>query len=857
MAAEVSMTPARWARARGLVARAAGLAAGDRHAFLRQECGEDQELCRQVLVLLEANDFDETPAQAVTPPPPGETQTLGAGDHVGPYVIDHLEGAGGMGHVYKAQDPRLGRDVALKLLPPEFAEDAARLRRFEREARAASSLNHPNIVTIYDVGAHGAQPYIAMEFVTGLTLRERLESVGSLSEDKLLDLAVPIAEGLAQAHAAGIVHRDLKPENIMITPDGRVKVLDFGIAKLGAAPAEHSLDSRPDPRRAGTKGVLGTVGYMSPEQASGEAVDFRSDQFSLGAILYEMAAGRRAFAGRTPFETLMAIHTTDPPPLPGTLVPGSLGAIVARLLRKKPNARFARTKDLVEALRGLQRRGGWKKTPARFARLGFVAVALTGLSIAGLRMQQRERAPAAAAEPISSVAVMPFANDTGDSAADYLSEGITDNVIAHLSEIPTLKVMARSTVFRFKGLNPDPREIGRTLSVRAVVLGRISRHGASYAAHTEVVDAESGVRLWGGDLEREARDLARLQADIAREISKNLRLVLSAPAHLSAERGEGGDPEAYRLVLQGRYFWNRRTRDDLARALKLFEEAARRYPGYAPAYAGIADVRVLQAWYGVDPVRVALPVARTAALRAIELDPNLMEPRCALAYVLLYHDWDFAGADREFARALELNPRHPRPHHWNAYNLGVRGKFAEALAELNVALDLDPLNLAVHSSLSTFYNMSGQHDRALSQARRALDIEPTFFGAYLVMAWTYEDMKRYPESLAAYEDAIRFGANASSLQVERVRLLAELGRMDEARKLMTSLEGPQAPFVPSLTLAASYLALGDRDKALALIRKAVDDRDIDALTLKRNTLLRGLANDQRFQAILRDVGPKA
>ena len=541
---------------------------------------------------------------------------------------------------------------------------------------------------------------------------------------RLLELGAQVAEGLAKAHAAGMVHRDLKPENLMLTGDGLVKILDFGLAKPDPAAASGGSDEQDAARLTQPGTVVGTAGYMSPEQAGGDSVDFRSDQFALGAILYELATGRGPFQRRTPAETLTAILREEPTAV-GTLnpqTPPGLARIVERCLAKAPSRRYASSLDLARDLREeldarleLRAVPRWPRAPA-----GGACPSPASRSAWSRRSRRRGscRVSRPRRGPIGSLAILPFVNASGDPGLDYLSDGLTESLINSVSQLSNLKVIARSSVFRYKGKDVTPEEVAQQLKVQAVLIGRISERGDSLSVSAELVDAVENSHLWGVQYNRKPSDLLATQEDIAREISENLRHKLSGEEKKQLARHPTEDVEAYRLYMKGRYFWNQRTRDDLQKAIGYFRQAIDRDPAYALAYSGLADAYSTLGvfYYQFAPPRETFPLAREAAVKSLELDPSLGEAHNSLAYVRFYYDWDWASAEHEFKRALELNPADSNARHQYSHYLLALGRFDESLAEAQRAVEQDPLSPMMSTHLGEHYHLAREPDRASSSS---------------------------------------------------------------------------------------------------------------------------------------------
>ena len=546
--------------------------------------------------------------------------SLLAGARLGPYEIVAPVGAGGMGDVYRARDSRLGRDVAIKVLPQHLSHDPQALIRFEREARAIAALSHPNILAVFDIGTEQGVSYVVTELLEGETLGRRLAS-GAMPWRDVARVGAALGEGLAAAHAKGIIHRDLKPENVFLTLDGLVKILDFGVARFRPSDS-HDLDAV---TQAGTQAgtVLGTVGYMSPEQVRGEVAAAPCDLFSLGCVLYEMVAGRKAFSGQSIADTLAAIVSRDPSPLSQSDVPAEFDLVIRRCLEKSPSERFQSARDLAFRLREML--------------IGTGSGRSTGVSAPDTRLD--------------SLAVLPFANASGDPDAEYLSDGITESIINTLSQLGRLRVAARSTVFRYKGQDLDLLKVGRDLNVRVVLTGRVVQRGDNLRIQAELVNAADGTQLWGQRYHRKAADIFSIEEEIAKEISEALRLRLTRDEQRQLEKRYTENDDAYQLYLKGRFHWNR-SKETLERAVACFAHAVEKDPNYALAWSGMANCfTVYGTYYALSP-KLALPKARTLALKALALDNSLEEPHACLGVIKAHHDFDWVASDQEFRRAL-------------------------------------------------------------------------------------------------------------------------------------------------------------------------------------------------------------
>ena len=762
---------------------------------------------------------------------------ISVGARLGRYEILAPLGAGGMGEVYCARDTRLDRKVAVKVLPGAFASDPLRRARFEQEARAVAALSHPNVLAIHDCGTEGGTPFAVMELLEGEDLRATLAR-SPLPWPRALEVGAAVADGLAAAHARGIVHRDLKPENLFVTCDGQVKILDFGLARMEppTVPGDDTspyLHVRTDP---GT--VMGTVGYMSPEQVRGQAVDARSDLFSLGCVLYEMVSGQRPFRRGSAADTTAAILREEPAALGllGVSVPPAVEAAIRRCLAKDPAARFPSAHDLASVLRAVA--GGTEFPPT----------APPTAAQAPL--------PAAPAGPVlDALAVLPLVNTSADPDTEYLADGITESLITLLSRLPGLRVMARSTVFRYKGREVDVQEVGRALQVRAVLTGRLLQRGARLILKAELVNVADGALLWGERYDRQMTDLFATEEALARDIAEQLRLRLSGDNERRLARSPAADAATYQLYLKGRYHWNKRTAEGLRKSVQLFEQAIDRDPAFALAYAGLADAYTNLGGWGHLPPREAYPRAKTAASRALALDEHLAEAHASLGMVRKEYDWDWAGAERSYLRALQLNPNYAIAHQWYGEYLAARGRHDEAIAAIGRALDLDPLSLIIHATLGRHgYFFARQYDRAAEQLHRTLEMDADFWVAYHFLGAVYACLGRLDEARTAFETARRLNDNLEMI-AGLGYVHGRAGRRGEALALLDELKEKAARgYVSPILSALIWTGLGDNDQAFAWLDRAVEDRTQWLSEIMVDSFFDPLRPDPRFQPLLRQVG---
>jgi eukaryotic-like serine/threonine-protein kinase len=898
------MTPERWQQIDQLFKAVLACEPCQREEVLAAKCVDDEPLRREVESLLssleEADDFIEMPAGDVAAELLGtHRSTYEPGQEIQNYRIARQLGSGGMGEVYLADDIRLNRKVALKLLPPHFMVNPDRVRRFEREARAASALNHPNIVTIYEIGQSNSTHFIATEFVDGKTLRQLInEKPFTLNE--ALKVSMQVADALSEAHAAGIVHRDIKPENIMIRHDGYVKILDFGLAKLNEQQATEADLETPTLLQTNPGLVMGTVQYMSPEQARAKNVGVGTDIWSLGIVMYELLAGHVPFSGETPSHVMVSLMENKLPPLKDHAnVPDDLDRFVTKALRKNQKERYQTAGQLARDLRGLKqtlqldsRVSEWLKTvpskkdgmkmpplaPAttvngaqatdtlplqshptssaeylvsevrRHKRGVMLAAAalLIAVVVAGYLYVSRSRL-AAASEPIDSIAVLPFVNVANDANSEYLSDGISDSLITNLSQLPNLKkVIAFSSVARYKGKQPDPQAVGRELNVRAVLTGRLVQQGDDLLITAELVDVRDNRRLWGNQYNRKTADVQKFQGEIAQEIRAALRLKLSGVEQQRLAKSSSTNPEAYELYLRGRFYQRDRigTREQ---AREYLEQAIEKDPNYAPAYAQLAYTYVGAVYSDSSNRMEAVERIKWAAQKALELDDTLGDAHAALAFTVA--DWSFRL--REFQRALELDPNSADVHAHYARVLWSHRRIDEAIPHIKRAVELDPFSQALRVDLGKILYSAGQRDQAMEQYRKALEFNPNYGNAYKLLASYYLAEGRYEEAIAAAE---KMSANVSDKTNGRAFLgytYAVAGKRAEAEKILHELQAEaKQSHVGLETFALIYTGLGDKDRAFEFLQKEVEE--IKILPLFFNVLPEwaSLRTDPRFEALI-------
>jgi eukaryotic-like serine/threonine-protein kinase len=895
------MTPERWRRVDELFHSALERDGAGRAAFLAEACAGDEALQREVERLIAAHEKDgsfiDSPAYADTKLLVDNVAVLTAGQRLGPYKVISPIGSGGMGEVHLAEDTRLGRKVAIKLLRAEFTGDEGRLRRFRQEARAASALNHPNILTIHEIGSEDGTHFMATEYVEGETLRQRMAGARMKLGDAL-DVGIQVAGALAAAHEAGIVHRDIKPENIMLRRDGYAKVLDFGLAKLTERAATAGGSAGPTPVKVKTDAgiVMGTPHYMSPEQARGLEVDARTDIFSLGVVIYEMVAGRAPFTGTTATDVILSIIEREPAPLAHYAgeVPAELQRMVTKALAKDREKRYQTVKDLLIDLKNLRGElefeaklersvppelssgavtrdtGGQTVRAARADEAHPTSSAeylISGIKqhkrVAALALTALAVAVAAAAyfyssrsggATIDSMAVLPFVNDGADPDTEYLSDGITESLTNSLSQLPNLRMIAHTSAQRYEGRETDPRTAARELGVQAVLTGRVVRRGDQLAVSAELVDARDNSHIWGEQYNRRLSDVLAVQQEIAREIAGRLRARLTGEERRRVTRNYTENVEAYQLYLRGRHHWNKRTGEGLRQAIEYFRQAIDRDPNYALAYSGLADCYSNLERYTGAPSSEGIPRARAAASRALEIDDSLAEAHASLGFVY-YQSWQWAEAERELKRAIELNPNYASAHQWYGLWLDVMGRFDEAVAEGRRAQELDPLSQVINVNLAVYSLRRGELDAAINQCRKVIELSPNAPDPHNVLSHVYRRQGRHEEAMAELEMAAELsGRRASYAPLGYGYAVA--GRRSEALAILRGLEDRYARReARGALIAYVYAGLGDKDLAFQWLERDFQERSgVLAGSMIFHPYLDPLRGDPRYRDLLRRMG---
>ena len=906
------MTPERWEQVGQLYEAVLERPRNERTAFLKKACGEDDSLCREVesLLAVEEQSADFLAAGAIDDAAKVLAMDKSAslvGKRLSHYQVRSLLGVGGMGEVYLAQDTKLDRAVALKILPDQFAADKNRMRRFEQEARSAAALNHPHIAHVYEIGAAEGKHFISMEYIEGETLSHKIHREKTPLANLLKYLA-QVAGGLAKAHEKGIVHRDLKPDNVMITRDGYAKILDFGLAKLIETRHETvAADEVPNEvatikfAQHSTPGmVMGTVGYMSPEQAQGRVreIDHRSDVFSFGCILYEAATGLRAFQGEDVLDSLHKIVYAPTPQIKDTnpKAPEDLQRIVRRCLAKEPEKRYQSIKDLgieLEELAqelkavpeseqivraaaggtatssdvptmternsssGMGTAGSGAPHPTSSAeyvvsgishhkRAALVAVVVVlGIAAAGWFYFRSQNSQIA----VHSIAVLPFINVSKDTEMDYLSDGISESLINSLSQLPGIKVIARNSAFKYKGTDLDLKEVAKALGVDAILTGRVTQRGENLAISVELVNAGDKTQIWGEQYTRKPTDLLQVQAEISREIADSLRLRLNADQQRQLARRSIVKPAAYEMLLKGRFYWNKGANEDRKKAIDYYQQAISIDPNYALAYAELANAYSILGNDGAIDPQEAVHRAEDAGVKALELDADLSEAHNALAYNKQLA-WEWAGAEREYKRAIELNPNYADAHASYSTFLSLLGRREQAIGEAKRAKELDPISIRINIGVFITLFMTRQYDQALDILRQMHELDPNHPLTHIYSGYTYAAMGRYPEAIAAYKEGMRPGNVDESLRLYLGYAYAKAGQREQAQAILGEVQKTKQ-YVSPAEFAILYVGLGENDQAFQSLERAYTAHDVQLQYLNADPHFDSLHSDPRFVDLIR------
>jgi len=796
------------------------------------------------------------------------TKTAGhdplVGKTFGHYRIIEQIGSGGMGVVYRAHDEHLDREIAIKVLPLGTLADDSSRHRFRNEALVLSKLNHPNIATIHDFDTQQGLDFLVMEYIPGVTLSEKLAQT-SLPEKQVIALGAQLAEGLSAAHEHSVIHRDLKPGNLRLTRDGRLKILDFGLAKLrasvAASPASETLST--------THAFVGTLPYMAPEQILGGEIDARTDIHAAGAVLYEMATGQRAFPMLDRSQLTSAILGSFPKPA-DSLSPGlsaELSRIIGKCLEKEPENRYQSANELNIDLRRLQSSGlvelqrlgmGLPHSMTRGVKLSLLVLTsalaiLLAFNISNLTKRLSGRG---ATPRIESLAVLPLANLSGDAQQEYFADGMTEALIAELAQISSLRVISRTSTMRYKGSNKALPEIAHELNVNGIIEGSVLRSGDRVRITAQLIDAASDTHLWAKSYERDLREVLTLQHEVAQAITDEIKAQVSLSERTRLGTALLVNPEAYELYLKGRYYRDKRTSTSLAAAKEYFQKAIDIDPSYALAHAGLADTYAfLGGIYGVAPPAEAFPNARKEALKAIDLDRTLAEPHTSLGMVKFWFDWDFAGAEREFQRSIDLNPHYASAHQWYAWELAATGHFDKASAETNRALENDPFSVPVNTSGIFLYRMERKLDQALDQCKRTLELDPKFARAHANCGLVYQQEGLYEDAIGELKQAVDISGGSSVYVGLLGSALGQAGKKADALRIFEELKRrSKREYIPPYDVAIIYMGLGQKAEFFSWTMKACEDRSSYLVWLKVDPVFDPLRSDPRFNDLLERIG---
>jgi serine/threonine-protein kinase len=768
------------------------------------------------------------------------------GETLAHFEILEFLGQGGFGQVYRARDTVLDRPVAIKVLPDSLSTDATRRARFRREARAASRLTHPNICTIYEFGQQGARSFIAMELVAGRTLKQRITQA-PIQPAEAVDIAIQIGEGLAAAHAMGVLHLDIKSANIALSADDHVKILDFGLARLVGVDEPSPLETLSSSTETMIGTVSGTLPYMAPEQLRSLALDHRTDQFAFGVVCYEMLSGVLPFRGGTIFETASSILNIDPIALPSLApgVPPEFARLVHQMLEKTPDRRVASTRDVLAALKDV------RQQLASGEIRGELSSDTGRVSSSGMLRVDTRRVP--------SIAVLAFENLAADAENDYFSEGLSEDLTNALAHIPGIKVASRTSAFFFKGKRQDIRQIAAALGVETVLEGSVRKSGNRIRVTAQLINAADGYHIWSETYDRQVEDVFAIQDEVSRTIAETLEVKLLGSAQQSLAPRHTKNIEAYKLYLQGRYHWNRRYRGGMQAALRFFQQAADKDPTFALPHSGLADSLAVLGFYNYLPPHEAFPKAKASAEAALRSDDTLAEAHASLAFIKTFFDWDWDGADREFAAALKLEPNYAMTHWWSASSLLVRGRVAESDRELQRALKAEPWSAIISGGAAFHYYLRRDYEQGLAQARRSLELDAAFGPSFAFQGWCLLQLGRLDEAVELWRRSAELMQQLSLVQAMLGVTYARGGRDVEARQILLELiERSRSTWVAPYHVALLCAALGEIDEAFEWLERACEGHNPWLPFIQVDPCMDPLRNDPRLEHLAARVGlPRA
>jgi eukaryotic-like serine/threonine-protein kinase len=851
------MNPDRWNKINEVFSTWLDLSDEKRGQFLIEACGSDDQLRKEVDLLIEAysksETFIETPIQGEAVRAIAESMPIRnlIGTSISHYRIVQPIGAGGMGEVYLAEDTRLDRKVALKILPADVSIDHDRMKRFIREAKAASAIDHPCIVHVYEINHADGIHFIAMQYIEGQTLKSRLNG-NPLSIQEFLNYAVQLSDAISEAHTRGITHRDLKPANVMISNKDQIKLLDFGIARI-----DKKSDDTDSMSSTKTGALLGTVGYMSPEQALGKTIDHRSDIFSIGILFYEMVTGKQPFSGDTASQTIDKIIHNQPDAIitMNNAVPLELERIIRKCLEKDANNRYQSASELLIDLNNLDRDFNSGISPLKKSKKSKIAIPAALLILVMVFavffiyrqiMQKNE---------IRSIAVLPFKNINVET--EYLSDGIAGSIINNISPISSIRVMARGTVFNYKNRDVDPRQLGKELGVDAVVSGRLLRQGNSLLITVDLVDARDGRQIWGQEYNRNLDDVVSLQSEISKEISNQLRIKLTKQEENSVARQHTTNNEAYQSYLKGQFLLLQRTPESTQRAMIFFQDAIKKDPRYALAYNGLADcynyLGINGAILGGLPPKEVMPKAKELALKAIELDGTLAEAHRTLGQIHLVYDFDWIAAERELNKAIQLNPNDSQTVIRQTARYITMGEFQKAHESIKRFKELDPGHFPSQLvSVGIQQCWMREYDDAIEQLQGIKQMAPAFAAPYYWLGVSYTGKKDYENALVNFQEAVQYTKRGPVALSGLAYGMAKAGKIQPAEAVIREiLNQSKTTYVPEFYLACAYAAMGKKDDAFALLNKAYIERANGMSQIKFIPLVDDLRSDSRFEELLK------